>query len=60
VVTLARWMLVATLAMLAYAASCVVLGHRTHVPVWLVAGLSWLVWFAVAASSWLVLRGVLA
>lgn len=60
VVASATWMLVATLAMFAYASACIALTRRHHVPVWAAAFGSWIVWFAVAGASWLCLRGVVS
>lgn len=58
--TAARWMLVATPAMLAYSACCVAACRRDRVPVWLAALAAWLVWLAVALGLYGALRGVVA
>ncbi|HEY1559209.1 MAG TPA: hypothetical protein VGF94_30520 [Kofleriaceae bacterium] len=47
----ARWMLVATAAMFAYASCCIALGRRHGLPMWISAAGSWVVWFAVAGAS---------
>lgn len=43
-----RGMVIGALAMFVYAAACVAVTKRTHMPVWLGAGLAWSAWFAVA------------
>jgi uncharacterized membrane protein (GlpM family) len=58
--TAARWMLVATPAMLVYSACCVATCRHPRVPVWLGALASWLVWLAAAFGLYLALRGVVA
>ena len=55
----ARWMLVASAALLLYGACCVWVCRRGWIPVWLGAMASWLVWAATAYASWWLLRGVL-
>jgi len=57
--TSARWMLVATAALLVYGTSCVWACRRRWIPVWLGAIASWLVWGVTAFALWLALRGVL-
>lgn len=44
----ARSMAIGGLALLSYAAACVVLSRRKSIPVWLGAGAAWLVWALVA------------
>jgi len=58
--TAARWMLIATPALLVYGACCVVACRRPGVPVWLVAALAWLVWLGVALALWCALHEVIA
>ncbi len=57
--TAARWMLVATPAMLAYSTCCVAACRRERIPVWLAALAAWLVWLAVALGLYLARRGVI-
>jgi hypothetical protein len=57
--TAARWMLVATPAMLAYSTCCVVACRREQVPVGLAALAAWGVWLAVALGLYVALRGVI-
>ncbi|TMQ13571.1 MAG: hypothetical protein E6J90_28205 [Deltaproteobacteria bacterium] len=58
--TAARWMLVATPAMLVYTTCCAAACRRDRIPVWLAAIASWLAWLAVAFALWISLRGVIA
>ena len=58
--TAARWMLVATPAMLAYGACCIAACRHERVPVWLAALAAWAVWLAVALGLYLTLHGVIA
>lgn len=58
--TAARWMLIATPALLVYCACCVVACRHEAVPVWLAAVLAWLVWLAVALALWFLLHEVIA
>jgi hypothetical protein len=54
--TEARWMLVATLALVGYSAICVSLCRRRQVPVWLGAAAAWIGWFVAAAGLWFAFR----
>lgn len=56
--TEARWMLMATIALVAYTAICVSLCRRRAVPVWLGAAAAWIGWFVVAAGLWFAFRDV--
>ena len=56
----ARWMLVASAALLLYGTCCVWVCRRKRIPIWLGAAASWLVWGATAYTSWWLLRGALA
>jgi len=56
--TSARWMLIASVAMLCYGCGCVALLRRSRVPVWLGTMAAWVAWFAAAAVLWFSLRGV--
>lgn len=58
--TAARWMLIATPALLVYCVCCVVACRHRGVPVWLVATLAWLVWLAAALALWFALHEVVA
>lgn len=58
--TAARWMLVATPAMVMYSACCVAACRHERVPVWLVALAAWGVWLAVALGLYAALRGAIA
>lgn len=55
----ARWMLVASGALLFYGTCCIWACRRRWLPVWLGAMASWLVWGAAAYASWVALRGEL-
>jgi hypothetical protein len=56
----ARWMMIASLALVAYCAICARLCRHREIPVWAGAVAAWLGWFAVAAALWLALRDVVA
>lgn len=58
--TAARWMLVATPAMLAYSTCCVAACRRKRIPVWPAAIGAWGVWLAIALGLYGALRGVVA
>jgi len=58
VATEARWMLLATFALVVYSATCVTLSRRGAVPVWLDAATAWIASFVVAAGLWVVLCDV--
>jgi hypothetical protein len=58
--TAARWMLIATPAMLAYGTCCVAACRRERIPVWPAAIAAWLVWLGVALGLYGALRGVVA
>jgi uncharacterized membrane protein (GlpM family) len=58
--TAARWMLVATPAMLMYSTCCVVACRHERVPVALAALAAWGVWLAVALGLYGALRGEVA
>ena len=47
----ARSMLVGCLALFCYSALCAILATRRSLPVWLGAGLAWVVWLGVALGS---------
>lgn len=55
----ARWMLAASLALVAYSALCVFVCRKRGVPVWIGAAAAWVAWFAVAGVLWLALQGAL-
>ncbi len=56
----ARWMLVATAALVLYGTCCVWVCRRTWIPVRLGAIASWVVWGVTGGAFWLMLRGVSA
>jgi uncharacterized membrane protein (GlpM family) len=58
--TAARWMLVATPAMLVYGTCCVAACRHERVPVWLAALAAWGVWLVVALGLYIALRGAIA
>lgn len=58
--TAARWMLVATPAMLAYSACCVAACRHERVAIWLAALAAWGVWLAIALGLHVALRGAIA
>src|SRR5258705_211574 len=58
VATSAHWMLIGTVAMLAYTRACIATTRRHGLPVWLGASASWFVWIAVALLLWLGLHRV--
>jgi uncharacterized membrane protein (GlpM family) len=58
--TAARWMLIATPAMLVYSTCCVAACRHERVPVSLAPLAAWGVWLAVALGLYVALRGVIA
>jgi hypothetical protein len=50
--TEARSMVIGAGAMCLYSVACVLGAKRPHVPIWLSAGLAWLVWIATALGAW--------
>lgn len=58
--TAARWMTVATIALLVYGWWCVAACRHDRVPIWLAAPAGWLAWLAVVFALWFALRGVIA
>jgi hypothetical protein len=51
-----RSMVIGAVALCCYSAACVTGTRREHWPVWLCAGLAWVVWLAVAFGLWSVAR----
>jgi uncharacterized protein DUF3147 len=45
-------MLVGSVALAFYSAACIAVAERREVPVWLGAGMAWLVWGLLALSGW--------
>jgi hypothetical protein len=56
----ARWMLIATFALLLYSGCCVWACRRRALPVWLGATAPWLVWASTACALWWLLSGVVS
>jgi hypothetical protein len=56
----ARWMLIATFALLLYSGCCVWACRRRALPVWLGATAPWLVWATTAYALWWLLSGVVS
>ena len=54
--TEAKAMLLGSVAMLLYCVACVVVAKRTHLPLWLGAGLAWIAWFAAAFALFALVR----
>lgn len=53
----ARSMALASAALLAYTAACVTVTRSRGLPVWLGAGLAYVVWLAVALGGWKLFAG---
>ena len=53
-----RSMLLGAVAFVGYSAASMVIVRRETVPVWLGAGLSWAVWFAIAFGLWWAISSV--
>lgn len=58
--TAARWMAIATLAMVVYATACAAICRRRTIPFVVGAFGPWLAWGATAAALYLALRGAVA
>lgn len=56
VATEARAMIIGCAALLIYCMACVALVKGERLPVWMDAGVAWLVWCAIALGAWLPLH----